>query len=101
MSTNQKLAPGSEWLIDDQILDREKRTHFIANNEIVVCDQMASISVADAIALIDRANLDPVRVAARRLTHELRRNLDVVRFAVPGAHYDNIIENLKELEALL
>lgn len=102
-----ELAPGSEWakgIVLDECggsvrVDASGPRPVIVIEEDDYCDHTAHI--ADVLAVIDRANLDPVRIVARELGREIRRNLDPIRHCVPGAHYGDIIAQLKKLEALL
>jgi hypothetical protein len=104
-----KLAPGSEWMIDS-----DDGAAFIAGVEghrvdistykpkclVVTVDEDAAgiVDIRDALAIIDRHNLDPFRVASRKLVTLLRQNLAPIRHAIPGEAYDAIVAAIEEIE---
>jgi hypothetical protein len=55
-------------------------------------------AVTPVLKVIDRANLDPVRIAARELVTLLCQNLAPIRHAIPGEAYDGIVAAIEELE---
>jgi hypothetical protein len=61
------------------------------------------VSVDDLLAVIDRANLDPVRVAARKLVEQIER----WKIVKPGFDDDEVVDigslepELEQLKALL
>jgi hypothetical protein len=104
-----KLADGSEWMIDN-----EDGAAFIAGSEghridissykpqclVVTVDEEAAgiVDARDALAIIDKYNLDPFRTASRKLATLLRQNLAPIRHAIPGETYDGIVAAIEEIE---
>jgi len=74
----QQLAPGSAWADDGAVVEddgfRVTNTH---GNVIAITAPSGTGVVAfsaDLLAVIDRAGLDPVRVAARELCESIANN---------------------------
>lgn len=72
----QRLAPGSEWMDDMTIVDAQGTIISIRHEASAVSilsngddpkTESDEVWTDDMLAIIDRANLDPVRVAARKL----------------------------------
>lgn len=107
-----KLAFGSEWL------DNSRGWSVIDIDGILINASVVSKTVSlddhgdraeayasDVLAVIDFANLDPVRVVARELIRNIHlwkvRREDGLSDEVPGLELGGIQDELDKLEALL
>jgi hypothetical protein len=105
----QQLATGSEWVDDDNTIIRDEAGYdiYASPPRKLVCvkwgDSVDTYEVyaQDLLAVIDRAGLDPVRVAARGLVQELDNQSYRNDNGNRVVEFDDVMDALRKLEALL
>jgi precorrin-6B methylase 2 len=103
-----ELAPDSEWRTDP-----EDGGEFVAGIEghrieisvfepkclVMTIDEDAAgvADIRDVLAVIDKANLDPVRIAARELVTAIQREFDSRCLGDPSTELSDVLEKLEAL----
>jgi len=103
-----KLSDGSKWRDVGIVVTNigESGIGIDTNNGMMFAygpdyDVDPSFSSTDALAVIDRAGLDPVRIAARELVRALYDKSAINYKGARDIQWDDIADELKKFEALL